>query len=237
MLAVLLAILAALVVVFWSLSGDSGSLLAEAGDRWPYALAMLALVGLYLAFLSGDYRGRAREALRHAGAWLGLALLLIVGYSYREDLRAVAYRVAGEVLPPGHSILVSTSPSGELAVRIRRQENGHFVARGTANGVALSMLVDTGASTVVLKPADAERIGIDVQNLSFTTPVSTANGTAYAAPVRLRTISVGPLEVRDVDALVSQPGALNENLLGMSFLKRLRSYEFSGDFLTLRGTS
>jgi len=65
--------------------------------------------------------------------------------------------------------------------------------------------------------------------------VSTANGTTYAAPVRLKSIAVGPLELRDVEALVAQPGNLNENLLGMSFLKRLRSYEFTGDFLTLRG--
>ena len=101
--------------------------------------------------------------------------------------------------------------------------------------MSLALLVDTGASTVVLKPADAARIGIDTSALSFTTPVSTANGTTYAAPVRLKSVSVGPLEVRDVEALVAQPGALNENLLGMSFLKRLRSYEFTGDFLTLRG--
>ena len=167
--------------------------------------------------------------------WFGVALMLVVGYSFREELRMAAHRVAGEVLPPGHTILVGTSPTGGQSVRIRRQENGHFVARGTANGVDLSMLIDTGASTVVLKPADAERIGIDVSQLSFTTPVSTANGTTYAAPVRLRSVSIGPLEVRDVNALVSRPGALNENLLGMSFLKRLRSYEFSGDFLTLRG--
>jgi aspartyl protease family protein len=53
--------------------------------------------------------------------------------------------------------------------------------------------------------------------------------------VRLRSVAIGPLVVDNVDALVSQPGSLNENLLGMSFLRRLRSYEFSKDFLTLRG--
>jgi aspartyl protease family protein len=120
-------------------------------------------------------------------------------------------------------------------VKSCRQDNGHFVARAAANGTSMSMLVDTGASTVVLTPTDAERAGIDTASLAFTTPVSTANGTTFAAPVRLKSVSVGPLEVRDVEALVAKPGALSENLLGMSFLKRLRSYEFSGDFLTLRG--
>lgn len=235
MLAILLAILAGLVLLFWGLSDESGVFSAISGGQAIYIVGILALAGLYLAALSGDYRGRRRDALRHAGAWLTLALALVVGYTYREELRSVVQRVAGEVLPPGHTILIDTTPSGEQAVRLRRQDNGHFVARGAVNGAALSLLVDTGASTVVLKPADAERIGIDTSALSFTTPVSTANGTTFAAPVRLKSVAVGPLEVRDVEALVAMPGALNENLLGMSFLKRLRSYEFSGDFLTLRG--
>ena len=65
-------------------------------------------------------------------------------------------------------------------------------------------------------------------------PVQTANGTTYAAHVRLRNLTLGPINLTDVDALVAKPGALKENLLGMSFLSRLRSYEFSGDYLTLR---
>jgi aspartyl protease family protein len=235
MLAVLLAILLGLIALFWSLSGDGDQLTRVISDNIGYVIGLVALGLLYLAMLSGDYHGRRRDALRHAATWLLIGLALIVGYTYRDELRSVLNRVAGEVLPPGHTILVDTTNAGEQAVRLRRQENGHFVARGAANGVGLALLVDTGASTVVLKPADAERAGIDVTTLSFTTPVSTANGTTYAAPVRLKSVSVGPLEIRDVEALVAQPGALSENLLGMSFLKRLRSYEFSGDFLTLRG--
>jgi aspartyl protease family protein len=96
------------------------------------------------------------------------------------------------------------------------------------------MLIDTGASTVVLKPADAQRLGIDVDRLKYTVPVQTANGTTYAAHVRLRTLTLGPISLNDVEALVAKPGTLKENLLGMSFLSRLRSYEFTTDMLTLR---
>ena len=96
-------------------------------------------------------------------------------------------------------------------------------------------MVDTGASSVVLKPADAERAGVDLDKLSYTVAVDTANGMTYAAAVRLRTLAVGPLVVRNVDALVARPGSVKENLLGMSFLRRLRSYEFAKDYLTLRG--
>jgi aspartyl protease family protein len=87
---------------------------------------------------------------------------------------------------------------------------------------------------VVLKPADAQRLGIDVDRLRYTVPVQTANGTTYAAHVRLRNVTLGGISLNDVEALVSKPGALKENLLGMSFLSRLRSYEFTTDTLTLR---
>ncbi len=96
------------------------------------------------------------------------------------------------------------------------------------------MLVDTGASSVVLKSTDAERAGIDLARLAYVVPVQTANGTAFAAPIRLKSIVVGTIAFGDVEALVAQSGALDESLLGMSFLSKLGSYEFSGDYLTLR---
>jgi aspartyl protease family protein len=97
------------------------------------------------------------------------------------------------------------------------------------------MIVDTGASSIVLKPEDAKKAGIDVSKLTYRVPVLTANGRTVAARVRLDEVSIGPLDRKNVDALIAQPGALTQSLLGMSFLSRLRSYEFSGDFLTLRG--
>ncbi len=96
------------------------------------------------------------------------------------------------------------------------------------------MVVDTGASTIVLNPSDAARAGIKVEGLRYSVPVQTANGTSFAARVRLKNVSIGPVSINNVDALIAKRGALRESLLGMSFLSRLRSYEFSGDFLTLR---
>jgi aspartyl protease family protein len=97
------------------------------------------------------------------------------------------------------------------------------------------MIVDTGASEIVLRPEDAERAGIDTTALSYTIPVHTANGGSMTARVRLDNVAIGPLDRQKVEALVAKRGALTQSLLGMSFLSRLRSYEFSGDFLTLRG--
>ena len=216
------------------LRGDTGSIAGYDPSDFAIAVAGIALLIFLGTSLAGSYRARAGQAVRDFLTWAGMALLLVAGYSYREELFSFGHRVIYELLPPGSALRSDTQIDGEHSVKIRRRPDGHFIARTRANGVALTMLIDTGASTVVLKPADAQRIGIETDKLRYTVPVQTANGTTYAAHVRLRTLALGPISLNDVEALVARPNALKENLLGMSFLGRLRSYEFTGDMLTLR---
>jgi aspartyl protease family protein len=96
------------------------------------------------------------------------------------------------------------------------------------------MLLDTGASTVVLSANDARAIGIDTTKLRYVIPVDTANGKTLAARITIKSLAVGPIKLRRIEALVAGEGDLRESLLGMSFLNRLRSYEVTGDFLVLR---
>lgn len=234
MLWLLLSILgvAGLVLV---LAGDSSTI----GGLESSMVAQAAIGAALLLFVGGsvlaDYRGRLGQAAKDLLVWVAIAFVLVLGYSYRDTFRSAAQRVAGELLPPGEHLAVEGTPAGEKAVRIRRQPDGHFVARTAVNGANVTMLVDTGASTVVLSPADAKAAGIDVGQLSYSVPVRTANGSTYAAPARLRRIAIGSVVIDNVDALIAKPGALHQSLLGMSFLTRLRSYEVSGEFLTLRG--
>jgi len=216
------------------LHGDTGSIAGYDPSDFAIAVAGVALLIFLGSALSGSYRGRAGQAVRDLLTWSGMALLLVAGYSYRQELFSFGHRVIYELLPPGSALRSDTQIDGEHSVKIRRAPDGHFIARTRANGVPLTMLIDTGASTVVLKPADAQRLGIETDKLRYTVPVQTANGTTYAAHVRLRTLALGPISLTDVEALVAKPNALKENLLGMSFLGRLRSYEFTGDMLTLR---
>jgi aspartyl protease family protein len=215
-------------------SNDSGTIANIDNDTFGY----LALSTALLVFLGGGmltrYGGRAGPMLRDAVTWAALGLALIAAYSYRGELIPFAGRLAGELIP-GSAMIVEESPGGPVEVKIRKRLDGHFTARTEINGKPVSMIVDTGASTIVLRPEDAEKAGIDVSRLSYTVPVLTANGRTVAARVRLDSVSLGPLTRHKVDALVAQPRALTESLLGMSFLSRLRSYEFSGDSLTLRG--
>ncbi len=234
MLGWLVIALAVLGGLFYLLTGETGPLADyEGADRWGYIVVAVILALYALMMLAGN--GRLAQSLKQLGIWVVIFLAIMAGYTFREDLSVFATRFAGELMPPGSTISETRSATGEVAVRIRHRSDGHFVARGEVNGANLVLLVDTGASSVVLKPADAERAGINVGALSFTVPVRTANGTGFAAPVRLRQITIGGITIPDVEALVARPGSLSENLLGMSFLRRLRSYEFSGDYLTLRG--
>jgi aspartyl protease family protein len=216
------------------LRADTGSIAGYDPSDFAIVVAGVAFLIFLGSALAGSYRGRTGQAVRDLLTWSGMALLLVAGYSYREELFSFGHRVIYELLPPGSTLRGDTQIDGEHSVKIRRRPDGHFIARTRANGVPLTMLIDTGASTVVLKPADAQRLGIETDKLRYTVPVQTANGTTYAAHVRLHTLALGPISLNDVEALVARPNALKENLLGMSFLGRLRSYEFTGDMLTLR---
>ena len=221
--------------VFLFLRGGSDVLSGLSTGEIVTLASGLLLATIYIISLFNDERTRPLQAIRYILIWLAIGFGLIAGYSYREELSAVTDRVMGELRPSGDIVSVETGEEGERAVRVRRRLDGHFAVRASVNGQSMTLMVDTGASSVVLKPADAERAGVDLDKLSYTVAVDTANGMTYAAAVRLRTLAVGPLVVRNVDALVAQPGSVKENLLGMSFLRRLRSYEFSKDYLTLRG--
>ncbi len=174
------------------------------------------------------YRGRLSTAILSLFAWIGIFGAAMVGYTYRTELTVVANRVMDEVIP-GREI---RSEAGEAAAV--RSGNGHFAFDGITNGVKLRYMFDTGASTVVLRHEDAKRIGLAPEKLEYSVPVSTANGKTVTAPATLDALTIGNITQRRVRALVGKPGALSENLLGMSFLSRLKGYSVEGNRLVLR---
>lgn len=214
------------------LRGDSGTLAGFDADSFGFLAMGLALLVFLGSGLFSGYQGRASAAIKDALSWVFIGLVVVVGYTYREDLWRVAERVGGELMP---STAVEMELTGDNEVRIRRHIGGHFLADADVNGTEIRMIVDTGASTVVLTPGDAKAAGVDLASLRYVIPVQTANGVAMAARTRLRSVAIGPLRLTNVVALVARDGALRESLLGMSWLSRLRSYEFSGATLTLRG--
>lgn len=216
------------------ISDETGMIAGIDSTTFGYVAVLLALLVFIGGGMLGSYRGRVGSMARDAVTWLALGLGLVTIYSYKDELMPIAARVVGELLP-GSAMTVEQSSGGLTEVKIRKRLDGHFTANTKVNGKTISMIVDTGATSIVLRPEDAKKAGIDVDKLTYRVPVLTANGRTVAARVRLDKVAIGPLDRRGVDALVAPQGALSQSLLGMSFLSRLRSYEFSGDFLTLRG--
>jgi aspartyl protease family protein len=118
-------------------------------------------------------------------------------------------------------------------VEVRAGLGGHFTVTATVNGRPVDFLIDTGASDIVLSPADARRIGYDPDRLSFTRQYYTANGIGRGAPVRLDSLAIGPIAYDGLTASVNE-APMSESLLGMSFLRRLDSYEVRRDVMILR---
>jgi aspartyl protease family protein len=213
---------------------DVGSIAGYDPSDFALVVSGFALLVFIAASVAGSYRGRAGQALRDMLAWSLLGAALFAGYSYRERIVSFGHQVLGDLLPADSPLRSDNQVDQERSVRIRKRPDGHFMVHTEANGVLMQMLVDTGASTVVLRPEDGRLLGFEVDQLRYVVPVQTANGTTYAASIHLKTLSVGKIKMNNVEALVAKRGALRENLLGMSFLNRLNSYEFSGEYLTLR---
>lgn len=114
-----------------------------------------------------------------------------------------------------------------------KQPDGHFWAEATVNGKAVRFLVDTGATTVALTAADAKRLGLDLDEMTFDRPVHTAAGEVKAAMVELDYVSVAGARVEKVQTLVLKEG-LPHSLLGMSYLGRLSRFEATPTSLILR---
>ncbi|HTX51506.1 MAG TPA: TIGR02281 family clan AA aspartic protease, partial [Caulobacteraceae bacterium] len=121
--------------------------------------------------------------------------------------------------------------SGEAS--IAKSPDGHFWADADVDGHQLHFLIDTGATAVALTAADARSLGIDPDTLTYSYTVTTANGPARAAAVKLGLVSVGRAEVADVDAFVIDKG-LETSLLGMTYLGKLSKFEATPDAMVLR---
>lgn len=196
----------------------------EGRMRLVYLVLLLVLVG---SGLMAHWRHRPSLMVRHLLIWIGVLLVLVIGYSYRFDLMRLGDRLTGELVPD------RGIDAGADAVSFRAARDGHFHVAATVDGVPVRFMVDTGASTVALSPADAKRIGFDVERLSYTLTLRTASGIGRGAPVRLREVRIGPIVVRDVRAVVNR-AEMDRSLLGMSLLERLSSYQVKDGTLTLR---
>jgi aspartyl protease family protein len=112
--------------------------------------------------------------------------------------------------------------SNYRTVTLNSDSRGHFQTEARVEGRSIDFLVDTGASAIALRESSAARLGIHPSARDYSIKMETANGVGKAARVQLARVEIGGITVRDVDALVVPDESLSTNLLGMTFLSRVK---------------
>jgi aspartyl protease family protein len=197
------------------------------GADWYYPINGLGFLALVASGILVSRRLRLGQIARYLGLWAGAAAMLLVGYTFRDDFADIGQRLRSELVP-GYA-----TPTAHGAVALSQSQGGAYEVVGAVNDQPVRFVVDTGASDVVLSPADARRIGIDVGALDFTRPYETANGAGHGARVIVDTLAIGPIRMRNVPVSINQ-AEMSVSLLGMSFLRRLDSFEFKRGQLILK---
>jgi aspartyl protease family protein len=223
-LVIWLAALAGLVLAIFLLSRAFPGEGQLSNPDFIQTLAVLALVSSSLLFVRHFKPG---EIIRNILLWLGVGAVLVIGFVYQDELMELGRRLRTELIP---GTPVQTA-ANEMV--ISAGEGGGFHVYGKVNDTPVRFLVDTGASAIVLSPADARRMGLDLKALAFDRAYETANGIGYGASAVVDELTIGHIRLAKVP--VSINGApMSSSLLGMTFLNRMKSFNISGRKLVLR---
>lgn len=206
----------------------SGSFLAQGDAELRMIYLIVFAAGITIAGSGRLLLRGGVSSLRYAAIWVGVFAGLFTAYSVRDDFTTIYDRLRGNIHP---SVALSTA-QGEA--ELARGWDGHYRAEAEVNGVRMRLMVDTGASMVLLPYEQVRDLGINPDNLEFSMPVTTANGKSSVAPITISSIKVGPVAVFDIPGAVAHPGRLKIGLLGMSFIEKLDESSFKGDKLILR---
>ena len=221
-----LGLLALLGIGVWYLSSQFPGQLDSGFDQ-AYVIQAIVIVALISSGLIFARRIPVRETVRNIAIWVAIAAVLIVGLSFRDEIESIALRVRSELVP-GYAL-----ETGEHEMVLTESSGGNFFIYGEANGVRVRFLIDTGASDTVLSPSDAMSLGIQAADLDFSRVYQTANGMGRGAPHTLESLSIGPISIPSMPVSINET-EMSSSLLGMTFLRRLRSFEIQGRRLILR---
>src|ERR1700684_1996113 len=183
-------------------------------------------------------RSRADPSISWRGRPAVSRILLVLVTLAATAGAVVAYGDPGRIARAGDTVsemLRKRATPPARAVQIARGESGEFALRARINGVRPPMVIDPGGTSAVLTYETAKAAGLPLELLEYDVDVETAGGHTKAARLTLDRLAIGKLVERSVPALVVPRGQMKTNLLGMSFLDRLESWEVHADRLMLHG--
>jgi aspartyl protease family protein len=165
---------------------------------------------------------------------------IMIFAAFMVGLGTIMAQMADKMTPAQASTSARKAAAVETPVQnaarslsIPRDSRGHFQTEGRIDGQRIGFMVDTGASVIALNETSAARFGLRPSRNDYNATVTTANGTIKAARTRLAMVELGGLVVRDVEAVVLPDEALSENLLGLSFLSKLKRFEYANGKMVL----
>ncbi len=164
---------------------------------------------------------------------IAAVVLVVGGYAARFADHAVEVKASTPAAAVRLADLPRQPTTSGRSLILDSDRQGHFKVEARIDGRRIDFMVDTGASLVIMRESGAAEIGIRPRPSDYTATVSTANGKIKAAPAKLDRIEVGGITVYDVPALVLPDEALGQNLLGVSFLSRLKRYEYANGRMVL----
>jgi aspartyl protease family protein len=164
---------------------------------------------------------------------IAAVVLVVGGYVARFADKAVDSNSVSQAAAARTTYESREPASSGRSLTLESGRGGHFEVEARIEGRHIDFIVDTGASLVIMRESDAAQIGIRPMRSDYTATVSTANGKIKAAPAKLDRIEVGGITVYAVSVLVLPDEALWKNLLGMSFLSRLKRYEYANGRMVL----
>ncbi|MBU2605263.1 MAG: TIGR02281 family clan AA aspartic protease [Alphaproteobacteria bacterium] len=172
-------------------------------------------------------------SLEKAGSMVAAAAMITMVIAVFVVPKLQDRQEAADVPTVATAVVTPRQASFDNAAIIDREPDGHYWTRADVDGTAVKFMVDTGASTVAITFRDAQRIGLNPEELDFKWEIRTAGGIVHGAAVTLDKIRIGRVEVDNVEAMVLRDG-LEQSLLGMTFLGELYSYEFRKSQLVIR---
>jgi aspartyl protease family protein len=193
----------------------------------PYMVRTVGMLALFSTGLLFVHEINLKQTVRNILIWVAVGGVLIITFSFQNELRDLGLRLRSQLIP-GYPV-----QTGAREMTLSEGEDGHYHVYCTINGTRIRFLIDTGASDIVLDPEDARRLGINLDTLTFDRPFGSANGVGYGASLEVADLSVGAIRFSNVKVSINR-APMGSSLLGMAFLKRLKSYSFSGGKLILQ---
>ncbi len=189
-----------------------------------YYILLISLIGSSVLW---RFHNNLTQTIKQTLLWVIVLFFLITLYSFRSDFSKLKQRFMGEIAPSS-AIL---NDKGEIEFRVA--SDGHFYINTLTNGKSLRFMLDTGASDVVIPISLAQEFGYKPSDLKYTKIYNTANGTVRGAPIKINRMEISGYIFNNINASINEVD-IESPLLGMSFLKKLSSYEVRDGILILK---